>query len=304
MTADAPPVIAIETGGTKIKCALVTGSGRIEKATQFPTASPKDSIKGIIDYVMARYSDSAPAAIGLASFGPIGLDPLGSQYGQILNTPKPGWSGADILKPIRAAAPDLPIALDTDVNGAALGEMRYGAGQGLSDLVYVTVGTGVGAGAIVNGASVRGRIHPEMGHMRPAAAPTEGFKGICPFHGNCVEGLVSGPAIESWTGLEGNSIPDDHPVWSAVARILGTFCAMLTFCFSPQRIIMGGGVMARPFLLPMIRRACMNEIGGYTDLSAIDGGPESYIVPPGLSSNAGIIGAACLAWDKLAADIG
>jgi fructokinase len=240
--------------------------------------------------------DGLPAAFAVVTFGPVDLrDPASPGYGAIMKTPKAGWEGAHWLNPLREAFPDRPLFVDTDVNGAAFGELTWGAGQGLSDLIYITVGTGIGGGVIAGGRPVHGLLHPEIGHIRFPRNPDDDFAGVCPFHGDCLEGLASGPALKTRWGQPAESLPSDHPAWSFHADYLARACANLACTVSPQRIILGGGVMQQDFLFPMIRERLLDRLNGYLDVPEITEQIDRYLVPPGLGQDAGLLGAVALA---------
>ncbi len=243
----------IETGGTKVVCAIGTMPDDIIKI-QFPTAGPAETIGKIIHFFKNYNRFDCLAAIGVVSFGPLDLDRNSSTYGSITTTPKEGWSNVDILHWIQNGL-DLPVALETDVNGAALGEWVWGAAKGLDTFIYLTVGTGIGGGGIINGDLMHGLLHPEMGHIRiPHDRERDPFAGCCPFHGDCLEGLACGPAIEQRWGARGETLPPDHPAWPLEAHYLALALANFICTLSPQRIILGGGVMNQRHLFPMIRR--------------------------------------------------
>lgn len=285
----------IEAGGTKFVCVTSTASGVISERKVIPTTTPHETLGAAI----AFFREHGPIkALGVASFGPLVLDRASPHYGQVAATPKPGWTGAD-LSGVLAKALNCPVALDTDVNGAGLAEARLGAGRGLDVVVYVTVGTGLGGGLIVNGKPVQGLTHPEMGHLRVRRHPDDlDFKGVCPFHGDCLEGLVSGPAAQARLGYPLNDAPLDHPVWALIGYYLGQLCATLCLVVSPRQIILGGGVMSNLSVFPHIRAACAEALNGYVQSEAI--GSDRFIVPPGLGDRAGALGSLLLAEDLLA----
>lgn len=287
----------IEAGGTKFVCAVGTGPNEILAETEFRTTSPE----GAIDRVIAFFEEQPDliGAIGIGSFGPVDPDPGSPTFGTITSTPKPGWQNVDILGRVEAAL-GVPAAFDTDVNAAALGEHRWGAARGLDTFVYITVGTGIGGGAMVEGNLLHGVMHPEMGHLRiPHDPGRDPFEGTCPFHGDCLEGLASGPAIEARWGERGESLPEDHPAWPLEAHYLALGLVSIICILSPQRIILGGGVMERSFLFPMIRPKVQELLNGYIQVPAITEEIEETIVPPALGGRAGVLGAMALAMRAL-----
>lgn len=286
----------IEAGGTKFVCAVGTGPEDVREEFRFPTGSPDECIHRSIEFFQAMQRKHGPlAGVGIASFGPVDPNPASPTYGRITTTPKPGWAHTDLAGPIgRALA--VPIGFDTDVNGAALGEFRWGAARGLDTFVYITIGTGIGGGAMVNGRLLHGLMHPEMGHVLP---PHDGgedpFKGACPYHGDCLEGLASGPAIEQRWHEKAANLGADHPAWELEAKYLAHGIVPQIYILSPQRIVMGGGVMEQAHLFPKVRRYVRDILGGYIQAQAILEDIDAYIVPPGLGNRAGVLGAIALA---------
>ena len=287
-----PLVAGIELGGTKC-LAVLARDGSILDRLEIPTGAPGPTLTALTERLAAWHVAHSLAAIGMASFGPIVLDRDDPAFGRIGTTPKPGWSGIDVRGAV-ASRIAVPIGFDTDVAGAALAEGRWGTAQGCSDHVYVTIGTGVGAGIVANGRIVHGSNHPEVGHIRVRRVVGDGFAGLCPFHGDCLEGLVAGPALAARTGLAADAIPDDHPVWSNVAAELAEAMAILILMLAPERIVVGGGIASkRPLLLPQI----VARVGtlGAAYLPRFD--PldlRQMIVPSGLGNDAGPLGAAAL----------
>lgn len=285
----------IEAGGTKFVCALGTESGTVTARMEFPTASPGETIDRTLAFFDEQARHGRMAGIGIASFGPVDLNPASSHFGYITSTPKEGWRNVDLAGPVRRAF-GLPVAFDTDVNAAALGEQRWGAARGLDTFVYVTVGTGIGGGGMVSGRRLHGMLHPEMGHMRIAHDLTaDPFPGVCPFHGDCLEGLASGPAIEARWGGKGQELPEDHAAWKLEANYLALGVNNLVCTLSPQRIILGGGVMRHASLFPLIRRRTLELLNEYIQTPEVTGHIDDYIVPPKLADNAGVLGAIALA---------
>jgi fructokinase len=287
---------AIEAGGTKFVCALGTDAGEIRAQARFPTTTPNETIERAVRFFRGQeHALGELAAVGIASFGPLDLDPLSRTFGFITSTPKPGWQDTNLLGPIREGL-HVPIRIDTDVNAAAMAEWRWGSAQGLDPVVYLTIGTGIGGGALVNGSPIHGLIHPEMGHFRvPHDRISDPFPGSCPFHGDCLEGLASGPAIEKRWGARAETLPSEHPAWPLEARYLAMGIAAVICIVSPQRIILGGGVMEQDQLFPMIRGEVASQLNGYVQAPAILDRIDQYVVPPGLGAQAGVLGALALA---------
>ncbi|MCH5373639.1 MAG: ROK family protein [Planctomycetes bacterium] len=290
----------IEAGGTKFVCAVGTGPDDIRAETRFPTSTPDQTIARAVDFFREQQSESGPlGAIGIASFGPVDPNPDSDRFGYITSTPKPGWKDSDFGGRIQRELA-VPVGFDTDVNVAALGEARWGAAQGLDTFLYLTVGTGIGGGGLVNGRMMHGLIHPEMGHVRiPHDLREDSFSGRCPYHGDCLEGLACGPAIEERWGRAAHELPADHPAWTLEARYLALALVNYICTLSPQRIIMGGGVMEQQQLFPLIRTEVQRLLGGYVQDPAVLQDIDRYIVPPALGSSAGVLGAIALAQDQL-----
>ena len=283
----------IEAGGTKFVCAIGSGPGDLE-TTQFPTTSPDATVQAAVDFFQARATGGLQA-IGIGSFGPVDLDHGSPTYGYITSTPKPGWQNFDITGAVRRAM-KLPVDMDTDVNAAALAEQRWGAAQGLSDSLYLTVGTGIGGGAIANGRVLHGMLHPEMGHIPiPHDLARDPFPGVCPFHGDCLEGLATGPAMEARWGAKAQQLPPDHEAWALEAHYLALAVATWVCTLSPKRVILGGGVMQQPHLFDLIRNELTRLLNGYIRTSEILDGLDRYVVPPLLGTRAGVLGALVLA---------
>jgi fructokinase len=286
----------IEGGGTKFVCAVGTGPDDIRAETRFPTTTPEETMARAVDFFKQQEADLGRlSAIGFACFGPLDPNPDSPTFGHILPTPKPGWTKADVVGPLRSAL-GIPVAFDTDVNGAALGEGRWGAGQGLKNFIYLTVGTGIGGGAYVEGKLLHGLIHPEMGHipLRHDKAK-DPYEGNCPFHGDCFEGLASGVAVEKRWQKSGHDLPADHPAWDLEAEYIAQALASYSFTLSPQRIIIGGGVGSLEHLLPKIQQKTKEYINSYIQSYIILEHIETYIVNPGLGNRSGMLGAIALA---------
>ena len=290
----------IEGGGTKFVCAVGTGPNNIRAETYFQTTTPQDTMAQVVDFFKQQeISLGKLASIGFASFGPLDPNPASPTYGHILPTPKPHWAGANVVGMLRSAF-DIPINFDTDVNGAALGEWRWGNAQGLQTFIYLTVGTGIGGGAYVEGKLLHGLLHPEMGHIPiPHDRTKDPFEGVCPFHGDCFEGLASGVAIEKRWRQRGSTLPNDHSAWELEADYIAQALASYSFMLSPQRIIIGGGVGSLPHLLPKVQQRTKELINGYIQSPVILENIESYIVFPGLGNRSGMLGAIALAEQAL-----
>jgi fructokinase len=235
------------------------------------------------------------SALGIASFGPLDPRRNSPSFGYITSTPKPGWAHTDVAGTLQRAL-GLPVAFDTDVNAAALAEQRWGAARGLGTFLYLTVGTGIGGGAVVNGRLLHGFLHPEMGHIRlPHDLEADPFPGLCPYHGDCLEGLASGPALAARWGQAADTLPYDHPAWALQARYLALALVTYICTLAPQRIIMGGGVMHQAHLFPRLRHEVRGLLHDYIQVPALQDGLDDYIVPPGLGDQAGVLGAIALA---------
>ena len=295
MTLPSQPVAGVELGGTKCICTLAQG-GEVRDQALVPTKGPAETLSDIEQVLDRWHSDQPIAALGIASFGPVDLDPGSATWGHITSTAKPGWPGTDVARRLQQRF-GVPSAFDTDVNGAALAEMRWGAGRGLADFAYVTVGTGVGVGLIVNGQPTRGFGHSELGHVRVARLRGDDWPGACPYHGDCVEGLASGPAIAARIGgLDLDSLPSRHPAWETVAHALAQLCHFLVCSTAPLRIAIGGGVVGRqPHLIKRIEQLLVDSLAGYVALPT--GGP--YVVAPDLGDQAGPLGSIALALELL-----
>jgi fructokinase len=284
----------IETGGTKVVCAIGAASNNLLK-TQFPTTDPDETIGKIIDFFKSYPHLKQLAAIGIASFGPLDLDKHSPTYGYITTTPKKAWSNINIVQMIGSRL-NVPVAIDTDVNLAGLGEQVWGAARGLDTFIYLTIGTGFGGGGMINGGLMHGLLHPEMGHIRiPHDWQKDPYTGCCPFHGDCLEGLASGKAMELRWGQSPEKLPIDHPAWELEANYLALAINNFICTISPQRIIVGGGLMKNPGLIPAVRRKVELNLNGYIHSEAITKDIDRYIVAPALGDLAGVIGALELA---------
>jgi fructokinase len=283
---------AIEAGGTKFVCAAGTGPEDLETA-QFPTTTPAATLGQTVEFFRRFRGDLR--AVGIASFGPVDLRPDSPTCGYITSTPKAGWRDTDVAGYVGKSL-GVPVGFDTDVNGAALGEARWGAAQGLSDFLYLTVGTGIGGGAMVHGKLLHGLMHPEMGHIRiPHDVGEDEYPGCCPFHGDCLEGLASGPAVQARWGVNASQLPADHAGLALEARYLALGLNGWVCTLSPQRIVLGGGVMQQTLLFPLIRAELLGLLNGYIQVREITECAERFVVPAQLGSRAGVLGALVLA---------
>jgi fructokinase len=282
----------IEAGGTKWVCAVGDAPDNLIALERFPTTTPQETLERAIAF-LREFNELR--AIGVACFGPLDLHRGSPTYGFITTTPKPHWQDADVIGPLREAF-RLPVGFDTDVNGAALGEARWGAAQGLDTVVYLTIGTGIGGGALINGQLLHGALHPEMGHiLMRRDVLRDPFTGACPFHGDCWEGLAAGSAMEKRWGIRAENLPADHPAWTLEAHYLAQGLVNLTYALSPQRFILGGGIMHQPQMLGLVRREVQQMINGYLQMPQLSAGIDDYIVLPGLGDRAGVLGAIALA---------
>lgn len=285
----------IEAGGTKFVCAVGTGPDDIRAEVRFPTTKPDETIgKAIAFFQEQQEKEGKITAVGIAAFGPLDPNPASETFGYITTTPKPHWANADLAGPIKEAL-GVPVGFDTDVNGAALGEYRWGAAQGLDTFVYFTIGTGIGGGAMVNGKLLHGLVHPEMGHQLLRHDWEEDpFEGACPYHGDCWEGLAAGPAMGKRWGKPAEELPPEHPAWALEAKYIGLALENVITILSPQRIILGGGVMSQAHLFPMVRQQVQTLLNRYVQHKTILQAIDTYIVPPGLGNQAGVLGAMAL----------
>jgi fructokinase len=282
----------IEAGGTKFVCAVGRGPDDIQAERRFATTTPGETIGQAIDF----FREHGPVtAVGIASFGPVDPNPRSATFGYITTTPKPGWGNTNLGGMVSEGLDGIPFGFDTDVNGAALGEWRWGAAQGLDTFVYLTIGTGMGGGGLVNGRLPHGLINPEMGHIRlPRDPQVDPYMGHCPYHGDCFEGLACGPAIGERWGQAADRLADDHPAWDLEAHYIALALVNFICTLSPQRIIMGGGVMEQKQLFPLVRQKVQSLLNGYVQSPKILQEIDSYIVPPGLGAYAGVLGAMAL----------
>lgn len=293
----------VEMGGTKCVCILGTGPDDVRAVERVPTRAYDETlrdIEGIIERWRGQYGKIR--ALGIASFGPLDLDTQSRTYGFVTSTAKAGWRNSDVARRLTKRF-GVPVGFDTDVNGAALAEGRWGAAVGLSNFAYVTVGTGIGVGTVVDGKTVFGMNHTELGHIRIARRAGDQFPGICVFHGDCVEGLASGPAIEARVGTPASKIAADHSVWDLVAHDLGQLLHTMVLTTAPQRIFLGGGVLsAQTHLFDRIQKELSRSLNRYIEAAELGEGIAQYIVPPGLGTMSGPLGALALAVDADSAD--
>lgn len=278
---------ALEAGGTKMVLAVYLENGQKIKEITLPTQEPAQTMPPMICFFEENQID----ALGVGSFGPLDLNPQSPNYGSITSTPKLAWRGYPLLKSLLNGR-SIPAAIDTDVNAAILAEKELGAAQGCQNAVYVTVGTGIGGGVLVNGQPVHGMLHPEVGHMLLRPHPQDpNPRGVCPYHDGCLEGLAAGPAIGARVHGDARNLPDDDPTFAIEAFYLAQMCVNLIMTLSPERIILGGGVMQRQALLPMIRRETRRLLNGYVQTPQILQQMDEYIVAPKLFPLSGLVGA-------------
>ena len=286
----------VEGGGTKFACAIGSGPGDIRAETRFPTTSPEETIRRATEFFRHQQKEVGRIeGIGIGTFGPIDPRPTSPTFGHILLTPKPGWSNVDVLGPIRDEL-NVPVAFDSDVNAAVLAEWRWGAAQACDPALYLTIGTGIGGGVILGGRVLHGLLHPEMGHLHMNRDPTrDPFTGSCPFHSDCFEGLAAGPAVEERWGQTAESLPPHHPAWELEAQYIARALTAFVYILSPQRIVVGGGIMEQLHLFPMVRDKVKALLNGYIQSEHILERIDQYIVPPALGNRAGVLGALAMA---------
>ena len=281
----------LEAGGTKMVLSLGNENNELLEQATLPTEAPEKTLPAMIRWYKERNVD----ALGIGTFGPVDLNPASPTYGWITSTPKPGWGNTPLLPRMQEAL-GVPAEIDTDVNAAALAEWQLGAARGLNSCMYVTIGTGVGAGLVIEGKMVHGLIHPELGHMllrQEANDPSP--EGFCPYHKGCIEGLCSGPAMEKRWGRKAFDLPQDHEAWELEAAYLAQMCMNAICAFSPEKIILGGGVMQQKHLFPRIRQKTAALLNGYVQAEPVLNGMENYITEPGLGTRSGALGALLLA---------
>lgn len=285
----------IEAGGTKFVCSVASGPDNIVQEIRFITTTPEETLRRSIQFFEPFVVSRQINAIGVGCFGPLDLNPKSSTYGFITATPKPYWSNADVLGTLKRGL-NVAIAFDSDVNVAALGEYTWGASRGYDPSLYLTIGTGVGGGYLVNGKSLIGLLNLEMGHIRiPHSRERDPFDGSCPFHGDCFEGLASGPAIEKRLGVTGATVPESDAFWDMEAEYIAAALMNYILTLSPRKIILGGGVMQREFLFAKVRRRVVDLLNGYVSSKSVLENIDQYIVPPGLGNQSGSMGAIAMA---------
>lgn len=285
----------IEAGGTKFVCVVASGPGQIVDEIRYMTTTPNETLGKAIQFFQPFVESGQISAIGVGAFGPLDSNPQSPTYGFVTSTPKPGWSNTNVLGMLRHAL-RTKIAVDMDVNTAALGEYLWGASKGCDPSLYLTIGTGIGGGYIVNGKPLIGLLSLEMGHVLiPHSRERDPFPGNCPFHGDCFEGLASGPAIQKRLGVTGAMIPEEDPYWDIEADYIASALMNYILTLSPKKIILGGGVMQREFLFPKIRHRVQEQLHGYVASKKILEDIDDYIVAPGLGNQSGSLGAIALA---------
>lgn len=298
MTSTAPLIAGLELGGTKCIALLATGPEDVRATQTIPTGSDPAATLAAIEAVLDGWDFDA---IGIGSFGPVQLDPAAPDFGSITATTKPGWTGTDLVQRLRARYAK-PLAIQTDVNGAAIAEARWGASRGLHSHAYITIGTGVGVGLVVDGKPVQGVTHAEAGHMRVPRAPGDTFPGWCRFHGDCVEGLISGPALAERFGCPGQELPQDGPQWDLFVHDLTGLLHNLVMGYAPERIAIGGGVIAaREHLFGRLRTRLAESLGGYGSIASYAGELDRRLGAPGLGTMAGPLGSTALGLEALGA---
>jgi len=286
----------IEGGGTKFNCMVGNRPDNIVAEARFPTTTPAETIGQVIDFFMPHANQMQ--GMGFGSFGPFDVNPRSPTYGYITTTPKPHWANTNVLGMLGEKF-NLPIALDMDVVVAGLGEAKWGASKNDSHSLYLTIGTGIGGGYIVNGQPLHGLTSLEMGHIRISRDPNlDPFQGACPYHGDCFEGLAAGPAVEKRLGQKGETLADDHPFWELEASYIAQALVNYILSLAPQRIIIGGGVMQRSNMFPTVRRKVQELLNGYVPHDTILNHIDEYIVPPALGGRSGMLGAIALIMDS------
>ena len=288
--------IGIDAGGTTFKVLIASGPEDIIHEFTVPTVSPSQTISEVIQRI--RRTKLQFAAIGIGSFGPLGLDEMSNDYGKILNTPKPGWSGVSIIEALRQEF-SVPVAVDTDVNAALRAETKWGSAKMVQNSAYVTIGTGIGVGIALNERIVPIGVHPEMGHIavKRSAHELNTFVGSCPYHGDCLEGVASATAIERRWGMPPHELPDESEAWGVIADYLAQLCRTLTYTVRPDRIVLGGGVMMRAHLLAKVKESFSLQINEYGLHDSAQ--KDEYLSLPALGQRSGALGGIAIAMDVL-----
>lgn len=290
---------ALETKGRRMLCAIGNENGQILERTAIPTTTPEETMPKIIEFFKPKLEleDSegeAMTALGVASFGPVDVRENSKTYGTILHTPKIAWRNFPLLKTLKEALNNIPVGFDTDVNAALLAETTWGAARGLTDAAYVTIGTGIGMGAMSGGKLTHGMLHPEAGHIKMSIVDGDNYKGHCPSHGTCFEGMASGLAIAERWGKSPKELADNPEVWDLEAKYIAQALTAIVYILSPQKIILGGGIMRQAQLFPLVRKYVLENINEYIDTKELRN-INSYICPASLTGNEGVIGALKLA---------
>jgi len=297
MSNSAPLIVAIEGGGTKFVCGIGSDPHHLLETVRIDTTTPSETLENVSHWISRMKVAHGPiSAIGIGTFGPVDLNKASETYGYITTTPKPHWHQTDVVTFFKNRF-KVPVGFDTDVNAAVLAEYLWGAGQGMDPLIYITVGTGVGGGVLVNGQLLHGILHPEIGHLivpPPFNSQAIQREGQCPFHKSCVEGYVCGPSIAKRWGVKADALPPDHPAWEEIADVMGFALMNLTLTLAPKRIILGGGVMQQPHLIPLIQGQLMHHMNGYLAVAELGHDIERFVVPPGLGGRSGLLGAMAL----------
>jgi fructokinase len=290
----------IEAGGTKFVCMVAEDPQRVIHEARIPTAHPDQTIRQVVEFFEPYVSRGELASIGIAAFGPLDLDPASPTFGYVTTTPKPNWNQVDLRGCIQRAL-SLPIAFDTDVNAAAFGEQYWvPENRSLDPFAYMTVGTGIGVGVLANGRPVHGLVHSEIGHAPiPHDWKKDPFPGICPYHRDCLEGLASGEALSKRWGLAGEALPDSHPGWDLEAEYIALALTNLVYVFSPQKIVLGGGVAQHVGFFPAVRSKVQRLLNGYIHSPLVQEKIDEYIVPPALGNRSGVLGAIAMAIDQV-----
>lgn len=287
---------ALEAGGTKMVAALASGPSEILVRERIETTTPAETIARLVEFFTEAAAECGqPEVLAVGTFGPADLNSESASYGMITSTPKSGWAQTDLLGPLRRALGGLPTVFETDVNAALMGEVKWGAAEGMDHAAYLTIGTGIGGGLMVNGDLVHGAGHPEMGHMRVTRHPDDLFEGACPFHHDCLEGLAAGPALQARWGRPAGELPADHAAWEMEADYLAQACLNLLMIAPPAKMILGGGVMHQEQMFPLIRARLEELLAGYLQCDF-----RNLLVPPALGDNAGLLGCVALGQRKLA----